>query len=105
MEAEGRKRGIETLTAAFADYTKTLDKRSTQERQLPALGMLAKTMRNQGAFYGDNSTYGLALQKIGEVQGRLDKVQAGFVSFIIFSNSNFQFGSRHCLCGMVCYSN
>lgn len=81
MEAESRKKGIEILTLSVADYTKTLDKRSTHERQLATLGMLAKTMRGQGAFYGDNNTYGLALQKIGEVQSRLDKIQAEFVRF------------------------
>jgi len=80
METESRKRGMETLTVAVADYAKTLDKRSTQDRQISAISMLAKALSMHGRYHGDHNAYGMTLAKIGEVEDAVQKHQAAFAS-------------------------
>lgn len=80
METESRREGVEKLTIALTDYAKTLDKRSSQDKKISVLSMLAKSMIQQGNFHGKSSKFGLALVKIGEAQDRIQGLQEEFVS-------------------------
>lgn len=80
LETESRKDGVERLTIALTDYAKTLDKRSSQDKKVSVLSMLAKSMIQQGNFHGESGKFGIALVKIGEAQDRIQGLQEEFVS-------------------------
>lgn len=62
------------------DYTKTLDKRSSQDKKVSAMSMLAKAMIQQGHFHGDSSPIGMILLRIGETEDKVKGFQEDFVS-------------------------
>ena len=81
IETESRKDGIEKLTIGLTDYAKTLDKRSSQDKKVSVLSVLAKSMTQQGNFHGEQSRLGIALKCIGDLEDKIDALQQQFVSF------------------------
>lgn len=86
LETESRKEGVEKLSVSLEDYTKTLDKRSSQDKKVSAMSMLAKAMIQQGHFHGDSSPIGMTLLRIGETEDKLKGFQEEFVPFSYLSH-------------------
>lgn len=80
LETESRKDGMEKMCVAIANYAKTLDKRSSQNRQVSVMSMLARTFDQQAKFHGESTVYGMTLKRIGEVEDRIEDCQSLFVS-------------------------
>jgi hypothetical protein len=71
---------MEKLAISLTDYAKTLDKRSSQDKKVSAMSMLAKAMIQQGKFHGESTMLGLSLVKIGEAQDRVQGLQQEYVN-------------------------
>lgn len=85
METESRKDGVEKLTVGLADYAKTLDKRSSQDKKASVLSILAKSMTQQGNFHGEQSQLGIALKCIGDLEDKIDALLQQFVGSSVIS--------------------
>lgn len=79
LETESRRDGIENITISFAEYAKTLDKKSSKEKNSSCLAVLGKAMTQQGHFHGEHSKLGIALRRVGEVEDKISAWQAEFV--------------------------